>query len=411
MIWVYVNRVTTAGSIDVYDVTQLGPRAPPPGTLLPSLARFSEPSGEQRVSQWVGVDITTEVQTRTGNQGLNRRCRRPPSRRRTPAVAAPLEKSTTTVSGAVGDRADGPAGAPVGRSCWSDRRRRELRVRRGRTSPGGLNRSRGSCGRHRSHGSCGPGRRHWSGGLNRSGGSLRARSARNPRRRRSGGRYWSGGLDWSGGSCGSGGRDGSRGSGRRHWSGGRDRSGGSCGSGGRDRSRGSGELDWRHWCDWSDGFDWIDRRGRRNRPRDGAAGAAGPTSYARFGSHPAFTSPEFLQFNGSGQNTSASCTTGTNCVFYPIKHACTLQNLQIVPALDALGRSITFTVQYASSPSSFPASFTNGPTCTLSSGNCTSTTTAVLGDNSVITLESTWTGTSKSGALPGQCGLQVARPV
>jgi hypothetical protein len=368
VIWVYVNRVTTAGSIDVYDVTTAWTEstatwnAPPvPGAILGTVPVSS-------ASQWVGVDITTEVQTWLATPGLNHGVQLAAFTAPNTAVQLDSKESTTTSHPAQLEIVlNGPAGAPGPAGVAGPTGATGVAGPAGTTGPAGSTGPAGAAGATGATGVAGPA------GVTGPAGSTGPAGVAGPV-----------GATGVAGPAGVTGPAGSTGPAGVAGPAGATGVAGPAGSTGATGATGPMGLTGSTGAAGATGA-------------TGAAGAAGPTSYARFGSYPAFTSPEFLQFNGSGQNTSASCTTGTNCVFYPIKHACTLQNLQIV-ALDALGQSITFTVQYASSPSSFPASFTNGPTCTLSSGNCTSTTTAVLGDNSVITLESTWTGTTANPA-------------
>jgi len=128
----------------------------------------------------------------------------------------------------------------------------------------------------------------------------------------------------------------------------------------------------------------------------GATGSDGPTSFARTANFVSFGGPEWIQPSGAGLNTSAtvgtSATSGTTAI---VKHACTLKNLHAV-VLDNSGVTMTFTVQYLSSPSSFGA-FSDGPSCSISnSGSCDSVpaTEAAIGNNSLITFKQSWSGTT-----------------
>ena len=262
VLWVYVNRVTTAGSIDVYDVTTAWAEntvtwnaAPVPGAILGSIPVSS-------ASQWVGVDITPEVQAWLATPSQNHGVQLAAFTAANTAVQLDTKESTTTshpaqleivLNGPAG--ATGPAGAagPTGAT--------------GVAGPAGSTGPAGAAGATGATGVAGPAAYHGSGGLNRSGGS-RGRNGRRDRSGGSGGRDWSGGFDRSGGSRGSDGGYGSCWSGRRDWSGGLNRSGGSRGRDRRDRCRGSGRgywRDWRDWFDWCNRFDRIDRRDRRCR--------------------------------------------------------------------------------------------------------------------------------------------------
>jgi len=128
----------------------------------------------------------------------------------------------------------------------------------------------------------------------------------------------------------------------------------------------------------------------------GATGSNGPTSFLRTANFVSFGGPEWIQPSGAGLNTSAtvgtSATSGTTAI---VKHACTLKNLHAV-VLDNSGVTMTFTVQYLSSPSSFGA-FSDGPSCSITNaGSCDSVpaTEAAIGNNSLITFKQSWSGTT-----------------
>jgi hypothetical protein len=122
----------------------------------------------------------------------------------------------------------------------------------------------------------------------------------------------------------------------------------------------------------------------------------GSGSYSRTTNFVSFGGPEWVQPMGVGLNTSATVgTSATSGTTFEIKHACTLKNLHVV-VLDNSGVTFTFTVQYLSSPSSF-AAFSDGPSCSVSNaGSCDNlaATEAAIGDHSLITFKSAWSGTT-----------------
>ncbi len=63
VLWVYVNRVTTAGAIDVYDVTNSWGESTATWNAPPTSGALLGTIPVSGASQWVGLDITTEVQT------------------------------------------------------------------------------------------------------------------------------------------------------------------------------------------------------------------------------------------------------------------------------------------------------------------------------------------------------------
>ena len=118
VLWVYVNRVTTAGSIDVYDVTTAWAEntvtwnaAPVPGAILGTIPVSS-------ASQWVGLDITPEVQAWLATPSQNHGVQLAAFTAANTAVQLDTKESTTTshpaqleivLNGPAG--ATGPAGA------------------------------------------------------------------------------------------------------------------------------------------------------------------------------------------------------------------------------------------------------------------------------------------------------------
>jgi hypothetical protein len=74
MVWVYVNRVTVAGAIDVYDVTSSWQEGVATWNLPPTVGAFQGTIQTPTPGQWAGVDITTEVRgwlaTPATNYGL-----------------------------------------------------------------------------------------------------------------------------------------------------------------------------------------------------------------------------------------------------------------------------------------------------------------------------------------------------
>jgi hypothetical protein len=96
VLWVYVNRVTAGGGIDVYDVTTSWAEstatwnvAPVPGAILGTGAVTT-------ASQWVGVDITTEVQGWIFNPASNNGVQLIASTFPNTAVTIDTKESTTT---------------------------------------------------------------------------------------------------------------------------------------------------------------------------------------------------------------------------------------------------------------------------------------------------------------------------
>jgi len=71
VIWVYVNRVTTAGAIDVYDVTSSWAEGGATWNTAPAQGANQGTIPVTAASQWVGLDITTEVKNWVANPGMN----------------------------------------------------------------------------------------------------------------------------------------------------------------------------------------------------------------------------------------------------------------------------------------------------------------------------------------------------
>ncbi len=71
VIWVYVNRVTTAGAIDVYDVTSSWAEGGATWNTAPAQGANQGTIPVTAASQWVGLDITTEVKNWIANPAMN----------------------------------------------------------------------------------------------------------------------------------------------------------------------------------------------------------------------------------------------------------------------------------------------------------------------------------------------------
>ena len=62
VLWLYVSRVTTAGAIDVYDVTSAWGENTVTWNASPVAGAIQGTIPVSAANQWVGLDITTEVQ-------------------------------------------------------------------------------------------------------------------------------------------------------------------------------------------------------------------------------------------------------------------------------------------------------------------------------------------------------------
>jgi hypothetical protein len=62
VLWLYVNRVTVAGSVDVYDVTSSWSESTATWNSPPTVGANQGTIAVTAAGQWVGLDITTEVQ-------------------------------------------------------------------------------------------------------------------------------------------------------------------------------------------------------------------------------------------------------------------------------------------------------------------------------------------------------------
>ncbi len=71
VVWVYLDKVTTAGAIDIYDVTTAWAEGTVTWNSAPVAGAFQASIPVSAVSQWVGVDITPEVQTWLATPSLN----------------------------------------------------------------------------------------------------------------------------------------------------------------------------------------------------------------------------------------------------------------------------------------------------------------------------------------------------
>lgn len=118
VVWVYVNRVTTAGSIDVYDVTSSWSEGAVTWNTVPTTGSNQGTIAVPSAGQWVGLDITSLVQYWIQNPSLNYGVALRASTAPNTAVTLDAKESTATshpaqlqivLSGPAG--ATGPAGA------------------------------------------------------------------------------------------------------------------------------------------------------------------------------------------------------------------------------------------------------------------------------------------------------------
>ena len=71
VLWLYVNRVTTAGSIDVYDVTSAWSENTATWNSPPTVGAIQGTIPVSVAGQWVGLDITAELKTWLATPSLN----------------------------------------------------------------------------------------------------------------------------------------------------------------------------------------------------------------------------------------------------------------------------------------------------------------------------------------------------
>jgi hypothetical protein len=365
VLWVFVNRVTTAGAIDVFDVTTswnegtVTWNAPPvPGAILGTIPVITG-------NQWVGLDITTEVQTWLATPSLNHGLELQAFTSPSTSVQLDTKENVSTSHAAqlqiVLSGSGGPAG-PAGAT--------------GATGPAGPAGAGGATGASGPAGAAGP-----TGASGPAGpaGAAGATGASGP--------AGAAGPTGASGPAGPAGATGATGASGPAGAAGATGATGVAGPAGATGATGVGVA----------GPAGATGATGATGPA-GATGAAGAgiISFNRIANMGAFVSPEFLQFDGDGLGQSEGiCNTGaTACTLSLIPVTCKLQNLRVWTP-DNAGTAIAFTVRF-SAPGSATI-FSDGPACTVTAGagnTCTDTSTqsqATLGG--AITLKTVWTGT------------------
>ena len=96
VVWVYVNRVTTSGQIDVYDVTSSWAENAVTWNVMPTSGALLGNMVVNSGNQWVGLDITTEVQTWLSTPASNNGIMLVANSSPNTAVSLDSKESTTT---------------------------------------------------------------------------------------------------------------------------------------------------------------------------------------------------------------------------------------------------------------------------------------------------------------------------
>jgi hypothetical protein len=134
----------------------------------------------------------------------------------------------------------------------------------------------------------------------------------------------------------------------------------------------------------------------------GATGPAGPTVYTRSVSIAGNAiSPEFYSPNQEGKNTSEACVNNT-CPFTLVHHSCTLQNFKGFVVGNGGGATVTMTTRFAPASSGSAPSFANAGSlnCSIStSGSCTGSGTQPVATDGFIDFQVSYSATPVSGTF------------
>jgi hypothetical protein len=133
----------------------------------------------------------------------------------------------------------------------------------------------------------------------------------------------------------------------------------------------------------------------------GATGPAGPTAYTKSTSIAGFSGTEFYAPNQVGQNTSEACV-NAGCPFTLVHHSCTLQNFKAWVTGNGGGATITMTTRFAPASSGTAPSFSNAASlsCSLSTaGVCTGSGTQPLPTDGFVDFSVTMSATPVSGTF------------